>query len=407
MAVSGSGAPGSTSRTNDPFEGTSYKLVRPLGAGGMSEVFLIAHRELEKQFVAKVLRTELAGDQQTLDRVRIEAQALGRLSHQNIVSVTDVRTLRDGRPFIVMEHLRGRPLSVELAERKPLPVREALVYARELLSALAAVHGMGMVHRDVKPSNLFLCDLPGGRKALKILDFGVARVLPGAPASAPLPLAVPTATGAVVGTPRYISPEGAAGEHVDHRADLYGAALVLYAMLTGRGPFDHARASELLSVRTEEDPEPPSRFATDPVPPELDALILKALERRPDARFQTAGEFREAIEQVEELLTRPSGWLQTTAIDGSGAEKTPPLVAYDTTQSAERATDGDETRTSEENVLTRTAEPREIPLEDERPALSRTWRRTATIGAFLIIASIAFAVAVGVVRFARAYLENG
>src|SRR5947207_1516480 len=160
MALPASASPGAAALPNDAFEGTPYKLVRRLGSGGMSDVFLVAHRELEKQFVAKVLRAELATDPQTLDRVRIEAQALGRLSHENIVSVTDVRTMRDGRPFIVMEHLRGRPLSAELAERKPLPVREAIGYARELLSALAAVHGMGMVHRDVKPSNLFLCDLP-------------------------------------------------------------------------------------------------------------------------------------------------------------------------------------------------------------------------------------------------------
>lgn len=405
MALPGSDAAVSAPAESDAFQGTPYKLVRRLGSGGMSDVFLVAHRELEKEFVAKVLRAELAADAQTLDRVRIEAQALGRLCHENVVSVTDVRTLRDGRPFIVMEYLRGRPLGAELAERKPLPVREALTYARALLSALSAIHAMGIVHRDVKPSNLFLCDLPGGRRVLKILDFGVARILPGAPEAAPAPLSVPTATGAVVGTPRYISPEGAAGERVDHRADLYGAALVLYTLLTGRGPFDHVKGADLLAARNELDPEPPSRLARDPVPPELDALILKALARNPDERFQTAEAFEQALEHVESLLTRPSGWLRTTALEGAPKGDAPSLVAFDTTDAAESHAGSDATRASQDDVETHTALPQDAQVSPS--TLPASWKRIATAGVFLAIVTLTFAVAVGLIKVARAYLENG
>src|ERR1041385_458035 len=215
MTLSGSGKSGGASEPDDFFAGTPYREVRRLGAGGMSEVFVVEHRDLEKRFVAKLLRAELSSDAKTLDRVRIEAQALGKLDHENVVRVMDVGTSRDGRPVIIMEHLRGRSLAGEIGARKTIPLAEALGYTSELLSALAAVHAAGMVHRDVKPSNLFLCDLPNGRRGLKVLDFGVARVLPGAP-DAPMPLSLPTETGAIVGTPRYISPEGAMGEHVDH-----------------------------------------------------------------------------------------------------------------------------------------------------------------------------------------------
>ena len=350
------------------FDGTPYRAVRRLGSGGMSNVFIVRHRELEKEFVAKVLREELAGDAQTLDRVRIEAQSLGRLSHENVVSVSDVRHLRDGRPFIVMEHLRGRSLASELSVRKQLPVHEALRHGRELLSALAAVHAMGVVHRDIKPSNLFLCDQPGGRRVLKIIDFGVARVLPGAPGSAPSPLSLPTATGAVVGTPRYISPEGAAGEHVDHRADLYAAALILYTMLAGRGPFDHVRESELLSAKELEDPKPPSHFAIGPIPPELDLLLAKALRRDPDERFQSAADFKAALEAAADAAV-------------------------------------EEHPQSENDIVTRTADPRAHlkPVSVDR-SLSPVVKRLVASAAFLLITVVTFAVGVGLVKLVRAYL---
>lgn len=376
MALPGSGHAGLAPRNEDEFAGTPYREIRRLGSGGMSDVFIVAHRDLEKEFVAKVLRAELAKDAQTLDRVRIEAQALGRLSHANVVSVSDVRSLRDGRPFIVMEHLRGHSLSAELAARKPLPIREAIGFASELLSALAAVHETGIVHRDIKPSNLFLCDLPSGKRTLKVIDFGIARVLPGAPPSAPSPLSVPTATGAVVGTPRYISPEGAAGEHVDHRADLYGAALVLYAMLTGRGPFDHLRDSDLLSAKGMEHPEAPSRFARESVPAELDTLVLKALRRDPDERFQTANEFRAALARVENTL--PS------VESGRGFDRT----------------------VEDANIETRTANPELIPAAAKQ-RLSPSVKRLAAASAFLFITALTFAMGVGLVRIVQAYLTRG
>jgi serine/threonine protein kinase len=279
----------------------------------MGDLFVVEHRELGRTFVAKVLQKEFRDDAVLLDRFRLEAQALGRLEHPHIVSVVNFGTTNDGRPYILLEHLTGRSLAAELKERGRLPVREALHFTGQILSALKAAHAIGVVHRDIKPPNLFLCDAADGARVLKVLDFGVARVLPEAPEGAPMPLSVPTGTGAVIGTPRFVSPEGASGRRVDERADIYGVALVLYAMLAGRGPFDHLRGrKKLLNAHEREEPEPPSSYAEDPIPTELDRAVLKALAKNPEERFQTAAEFRRALEGFAELLGRPAGWLETT-----------------------------------------------------------------------------------------------
>jgi serine/threonine-protein kinase len=282
----------------------------------MGELWLVEHVEIGRKFVAKVLRPELARHRQAVDRMRLEAQALGRLSHPNIVSVMNFGTTADGRPFFVTELLEGRTLTAEVRERGLLPASEAVTWTCQLLQALSAAHEIGIVHRDIKPDNLFVAETESGARILKVLDFGIARVLPDAPVGAPLPLTIPTTTGAVIGTPRFASPEAAAGERVDTRADLYGAALVLYTMLAGRGPFDHLRGDEtLLAAHTSERPAAPSVYATEPVPAELDRIVLRALEKQPDARFQTAHEFERELERVRSLLERPVGWLATTTFE--------------------------------------------------------------------------------------------
>lgn len=292
-------ASASTAGVSDPFEGTAYRLVRRLDEGGMGEVYLVEHRQLFRTFVAKLLHATFVSYPQVVDRVRLEAQALGQLNHPNVVSATGFGTSADGRPFLVLEHLKGRTLREELAERGALPLGEALAYTLALLDGLAAAHALGIVHRDIKPDNLFLTQAASGERVLKILDFGIARVLPTAPASAPKPLALPTETGAVIGTPRFLSPEGALGARVDTRADLYAAALMLYTMLAGRGPFDHVKeGEELIRAHTTEVPAPPSRYAPVPLPAGLDELLLKALAKDPAERFQTAEALSAALRGV-------------------------------------------------------------------------------------------------------------
>lgn len=302
-----------TEQVRGLFYGTPYRLIRPLGEGGMGAVFLVEHVDLGRQCVAKVLHARLAGDANLIDRMRIEAQSLGRLHHPNIVQITGFGTTHDARPFLVMEWLRGHTLSDELEVRGQLPAREALELAAQMLAALSAAHAVGLVHRDIKPENLFLCEEPTGDRRLKVLDFGMARVLPDAPEGAPDPLVVPTGTGMVVGTPRYVSPEGAMGKRVDARADIYGAGLVLYNMLAGRGPFDHLHGDALLGAHALRQPEPPSHYAKARLPPSLDLAVQKALSKNPEHRFQSALDFRAELERIAAEAFRAPAAFEITA----------------------------------------------------------------------------------------------
>jgi len=191
---------------SDPFEGTAYRMVRRLARGGMGQVYLVEHRELGHECVAKLVHEKLASEPQLLERVRIEAESLGTLNHPNIVSVNNFGTTSDGRPFIVMEYLRGRDLGRTLASGRTFSIIEAIDLVVQACSALSAAHGIGIVHRDIKPENLFLQEEPDGGCVLKVLDFGVARIIPGVSSDTPTPLPQPTATGVIVGTLKYASP---------------------------------------------------------------------------------------------------------------------------------------------------------------------------------------------------------
>jgi serine/threonine protein kinase len=309
----------------DPLAGTAYRVLGPLGRGAMGEVFEAEHVALGKRVVAKILHARLLLRPDHVDRMRLEGQALGLLSHPNIVAVTDLGRTADGRPFLVMERLLGRTVRDALAERGAIPAAEAIAIAAQALAGLGAAHAAGIVHRDVKLDNLFLCagspnvgsqatphpapaEPAHGRGAgiVKILDFGLAKVIEGAGARGPRPLAVPTAEGVSVGTPRFFSPEQASGAPVDARTDLYALGAVLYAMVAGRGPFDHlATVAEVLAAHLETPPDPPSHHAPQPIPEELDAVILRALAKDPAARFQTAESFAEALAQIPAEPPRP------------------------------------------------------------------------------------------------------
>ena len=317
---------GDALEASDPLAGTPYATVERLGAGGMGEIFLVEHRALRRRFVAKLLRNSYTASPQLVDRMRLEAQSLGRLRHPHIVGVAGFGTTDSGRPYLVLEHLEGRTLAEELAARTRLSVSEAVKYTGELLSALAAAHDLGIVHRDVKPENLFLWDGPEGR-SLKMLDFGVARVLPVAHADAPMPLCVPTETGIVIGTPQFVSPEGAVGTRVDARADLYSAALILYTMLAGRGPFEDVRDQEqILRAHASEPPPPPSMFTEQPLPEPLEGLILQALEKNPEHRFTTARAFSAALARVATDLSEPIEWLTTRSVSPESYPRLPDLA---------------------------------------------------------------------------------
>ncbi|APR88222.1 Serine/threonine protein kinase [Minicystis rosea] len=303
MIPSPSGAP----TPADLLEGTPYRFVRALGAGGMGQVVEAEREGGGERVVIKLLHAHLAGRRDLADRLRLEGEGLRAVRHPNVVTVLDSGVTADDRPYLVMERLEGRTLRAELDARGPLPALEAIDLVAQALDGLAAVHRAGLLHRDVKLENLFVCNaVIGGARVLKLLDLGVAKRLDGA---LPAPLAVPTAEGVSLGTPRFFSPEQATGAPLDARADVYAAGLVLFALLTGRTPFDHHRdVKALLRAHAAEPPDPPSKHAPAPLPEGLDHAVLQALAKHPDDRPASAAAFATILRAVAERSAAPAPW---------------------------------------------------------------------------------------------------
>ncbi len=208
-------------------------------------------------------------------------------------------------------------LRAEVLARGPLPVVEAVALARQVLAGLAAAHAIGIVHRDIKPANLFLCASDRGAGLVKILDFGLAKVLATAdPGRAPSPLTKPTLEGVALGTPQYLSPEQALGRPVDGRSDIYGVAAVLYWLIAGRAPFQHQKGTfAVMRAQVTDRPAPLSSLARQPIPAALDSVLLKALSKEKSDRFKTAEEFSAELARVLEAAPIPQRWPQTERLD--------------------------------------------------------------------------------------------
>ncbi|MEJ7732985.1 MAG: serine/threonine-protein kinase [Polyangiaceae bacterium] len=315
MPVSDDRSSGPRPPAADPLAGTPYRTEQLLGGGGMGEVVAAVHVVLDRRVVVKLLRRELMQHPSLVDRMRLEAQSLALLAHPHIVAVTDLGQTPAGRPYVVMERLYGRTLRAELKARRVFPVAEAIEYAHQALAGLAAAHERGIVHRDIKLDNLFVCDPPagGGARQLKLLDFGLAKIISeAAQRTSPAPLSHATEEGMALGTPKFFSPEQARGMRVDSRADLYSLGAVLYALLTGRAPFDHVHGViELIRAHVYEVPAPPSAHAPQTVPTELDRIVLRALEKRPEDRFESAPAFASALREVARALRTSAPWMST------------------------------------------------------------------------------------------------
>ncbi len=269
--------------------GTRYRVVRLIGVGGMGSVYEVEHVELGKRFVLKALLRELARREDLVQRLRNEWRALARLQHTSIVNVTDAGTSASGVPFYVMERLDGETLAAQLKKRRRLHVLEATSVAAQVLDALNAAHDIGIIHRDVKPANIFL--VAGG--GLKLLDFGVAKIADAT--------SVVTARGLAVGTPRYMSPEQARGERVDGRSDVYATGLILFEMIAGAGPYDDARdANELLLAHLARE-APPLSSLVPGVAVELERILARMLAKDCRARPPHA---RTAAEELRAFAAR-------------------------------------------------------------------------------------------------------
>ena len=268
-----------------------YELRSQLGRGAMGIVYEAFDTVIERKVALKLLRTDVFAAEQLADvgaRFKREAHSAGKLSHPNIVTIFDYG-VHDGAPYIVMDLMSGQELSRKLEAGARLPLSETVRIITELLAALAYAHEGGVVHRDIKPSNLFL--LRDG--TLKVVDFGVARV-----ESSEL-----TETGAILGTPAYMSPEQFLGLPVDGRSDLFSVGIILYHLLTGDRPFSGSPTTIMQKVLRQDPIEPTALNPT--LAPDWDTVIKRALAKKPEQRFQTARQFADAIRFVAEGRALP------------------------------------------------------------------------------------------------------
>ncbi len=284
-----------------------YEIIAPLGAGGMGEVYRARDTRLGRDVAIKVLPEGLARDAERLRRFETEARAVAALNHPNILSIHDIGT-HQGAPYLVSECLEGQSLRQELSGGA-LPQRRAVEYGTEIAQGLAAAHDKGIIHRDLKPENIFVTR----DDRVKILDFGLAKLAkPEASSDEGATLeAVPTSAGAVLGTVGYMSPEQVKGEAADARSDIFALGTILYEMLSGQRAFRRDTAAETMTAILKEDP-PDLSLTGKPIPPALERIVRRCLEKKPLQRFQSA---RDLAFNLEGL----SGISSTNAATGSAA----------------------------------------------------------------------------------------
>ncbi len=275
----------------DPLPGTGYRALRRIGGGSTSEVFE-AVGPSRARCAVKVLRSAFADTPDAVFRLEQEGRALAALDHPGVAPVLDAGTTATGRPYFVMPLLEGETVRDRLARQGPMAPVEACAILVEVLEALDAAHRAGVIHRDVKPGNLFLLRAGGARRAL-LLDFGIAKLL-----------AWPdrcTTDPRIVGTPRYLSPEQILGGLVDARTDVYAAGLTLFEMIAGRWPFDAEGPLDAMRAHLE---DAPLRLRSQaPVSAELEHAVARALAKSPGRRWPSARAFAAVLERAQGTLS--------------------------------------------------------------------------------------------------------
>jgi serine/threonine protein kinase len=305
-----------------------YRVIRRLGEGGMGVVYQAIDERLEKAVAVKVLKEDFAKRQDVVARFTQEAKSAARIKHENVLDVTDYGKTEAGSYYIAMELLVGTDLAEVLQKGDPMTVERATDIAMQICRALSAAHGLGVVHRDMKPENVFLLRSNEGREVVKIVDFGIAQMKDPAGGENTRKL---TRTGMIFGTPEYMSPEQASGKPIDHRVDVYATGVILYEMFAGRVPFVGDTFMGVLTQHMFEAPPPISELNPDSnITPEFSAVIHKALAKDPNQRYASMGEFSEDLMRVRQGAhpSAPGGAYSVgSALRGSTAAPVPPAGA--------------------------------------------------------------------------------
>jgi serine/threonine protein kinase len=297
-----------------------YRIDGILGEGGMGKVYSATHPVIAKRAAIKVLHPELSMNKEAVDRFVQEARSVNQIGHPNIVDIFSFGTMSDGRCYFVMEQLRGESLRTRLRRPPALSLADALSILDTITVALDAAHEKGIVHRDLKPDNVFLVEVKADRPQVKLLDFGIAKLLGNDGR-----VAEKTRTGNLLGTPAYMSPEQARGYAVDHRTDVYALGAMAFELATGRLPFPFDNAADMIAAHLFQ-PPPSARTFNGNVSPQLDALIQRLLAKEP-AHRPTLAQARDEIRTCRGQLAYHV--LAGQHVDAQGAP-TDPQVGYPT-----------------------------------------------------------------------------
>ncbi|MCX7943391.1 MAG: serine/threonine protein kinase [Deltaproteobacteria bacterium] len=266
-----------------------YRIISKLGEGGMGSVYAAEHILLRKNVAIKVLRYDLARREEVVKRFQNEAIAASLIGHENIIEVTDFGRTPDGSVYFVMEYLNGLALADVIRSSGYITLRRAIPILLQITKALSVAHSRGIIHRDLKPENIVLIDKPDRKDFVKILDFGISKMLDTSDRAEKL-----TAMGMIVGTPEYMSPEQAAGLPVDKRTDIYSLGVIMYEMMTGRLPFLADNAMRILMMHQTEKPVSPREINPE-IHVGMEQIILKCMEKRPEDRFQDMSEITQSL----------------------------------------------------------------------------------------------------------------
>lgn len=286
---------------DDPLVGKviceRYRVIKKLGEGGMGAVYLAEHVFIEKKVALKVLAPELARKAELTARFLQEAKSASRIGHENVIDISDFGQSPEGFVFFAMEFLQGQDLGQVVRAEGAMTWRRARPIIVQICKALGAAHAKGIIHRDMKPENVFIIDRGGRADFVKLLDFGIAKVQTEAGDDGPKL----TRTGMIFGTPEYMAPEQAEGKVCDQRADVYAVGCMIHHLIAGEAPFQAENFVAMLTKHLLETPKPPSLKRPElGIPPELDALVLKALAKQPAERFQSMADVLAAVESISE-----------------------------------------------------------------------------------------------------------
>ncbi len=258
----------------------NYRILSRIGSGGMGAVYLAEHAAIGKKVAIKVIHRDLATSREVIGRFYQEARAVTTIGNEHIVEVHDYGQSTEGDHFFVMELIDGQTLAQVMERERVLDLGRAMHIAAQIADGLGAAHAVGIIHRDLKPDNVMLCKKAGDPDFVKLLDFGLAKVL------AEGGVRNLTQAGVILGTPQYMSPEACESKKVDHRTDIYALGVLLFQMVTGQCPFDGDSMGAVLIKQVTQAPPAPRALASS-IPPALEQVILRCLAKSPAARFQT------------------------------------------------------------------------------------------------------------------------